>query len=665
MPKYKTVTSPLVSGNRVTVTEGISVADVNRDGILDLIIPSVGNARTPIQAGDPPIAVFFGHSDGTYELADTSQLAPAGWVNDVVFLDSDGDGFPELLSIDHGREIAYRPEYWSPIRIAEWDPASNRFVEKTSLPDGNLIPRFNHNASSVGDLNLDGIPDVAVAQLGPSNFELLYGDPLKVFRDVTATLPADLTRRGSDKYIDAGAAGLFDHGNDGDLDVILLPYGATNTFLKHQSEAVILVFEDGAFTNSFLTPARSTATFSVPTNYGYPYMQFADLDGNGYTDVVGILEEPANTNVFTVMFQQADGTFVLDKAMPAEPLEVSLDGYMTWNGQQFTWALHKFWLNDLDGDGDLDLFWGKMMTGTHADFPSSIFFNDGTGHFYRDRALSNVLFADVSWSGSARTFSADLNQDGIGDFLVIEELHHAEPVTAVNPYGTSQRVTAFLSSAGLSDSKIGSARSESLFGSTGPSTMTGLGGDDLIDGGTGVDTAVFSANRAQFHITRTPAGLEVVDSSGAEGHDRLVSIERVSFSDIGLAFDTGHAQAGGETALLIGATLGVGALTAKKDLTGAVLALMDEGFSLQALSGAVMRLPIWEVLAGGTSSTQIATYLLTTVNGQTPDATALAAAVSSLDHDPQGDFLWHLAQTAGNQLQIDLVGLADRGLEFV
>ena len=121
--------------------------------------------------------------------------------------------------------------------------------------------------------------------------------------------------------------------------------------------------------------------------------------------------------------------------------------------------------------------------------------------------------------------------------------------------------------------------------------------------------------------------------------------------------------ADGLTALKLARALA--ALTSKKPLVGAVIDLFDQGFTLQVLSGAVMRLPIWEVLAGGTSSTQIATYLLTTVNGQTPDATALAAAVSSLDHDPQGDFLWHLAQTAGNQLQIDLVGLADRGLEFV
>lgn len=660
MPRYNAVTSSLVSGNIVTLTEGISVADVNRDGILDLIVPSVGNARTTIQAGDPPIAVLFGQADGTYDLADTSQLAPAGWVNDVVFLDSDGDGFPELLSIDHGREIAYKPEYFAPIRIAEWDSATNRFVEKTSLPEGNLNLRFNHNASSVGDLNLDGIPDVAVAQLGPSNFELLYGDPSRVFKDVTATLPPALTQYGSDSYVSAGAAGLFDYGNDGDLDVILLPYSATNTFQKHQSEAQILQFQNGAFTSSFFTPARSTSTFSVPANYGYPYIQFADLDGNGFTDVIGILEQPVNTNVFTVMFQQADGTFKLDKAMPAEPLEVSLDGYMTFNGQQFTWALHKFWLTDLDRDGDLDMFWGKLNNGTRADFPSSIFFNDGTGHFFRDRALSDTLFAEVTWSRPGRTFSADLNQDGTGDFLVIEDLHNNEPVTALNQFGTTKRITAFLSNAGQSDSKIGSTRSESLTGSTGPSTLTGLGGDDLIDGGTGLDTSMYSNPRSQFNVTRTPAGLEVVDVSGHEGHDRLVSIERLKFSDSALAFDVLNGNAGA-VAKTVGVIFGANAL--RPDIVGIGLSLMDQGMSRKDLAGLALNAR----LGAGASADDVVNLLYYNVVGVQPTAAERLPFTSMIDAGVASpvDLVLFAADTSINLVNIDLVGLHSTGLPYL
>lgn len=83
-----------------------------------------------------------------------------------------------------------------------------------------------------------------------------------------------------------------------------------------------------------------------------------------------------------------------------------------------------------------------------------------------------------------------------------------------------------------------------------------------------------------------------------------------------------------------------------------------------------MRLPIWDVLTGKTAptSTDIATYLLTNVNGVAPDTTTLDAAVASLntetDFASQGNFLWQIAQSAANQTRIDLVGLATTGLAY-
>ena len=83
-----------------------------------------------------------------------------------------------------------------------------------------------------------------------------------------------------------------------------------------------------------------------------------------------------------------------------------------------------------------------------------------------------------------------------------------------------------------------------------------------------------------------------------------------------------------------------------------------------------MRLPIWDVLTGkaAPSNADIASYLLTNVNGVAPDATTLANAVISLntetDFATQGNFLWHLAESSANQTHIGLVGLAATGLAF-
>ena len=220
-------------------------------------------------------------------------------------------------------------------------------------------------------------------------------------------------------------------------------------------------------------------------------------------------------------------------------------------------------------------------------------------------------------------------------------------------------------------SGTGNALDNVLLGNEGHNSFTGAGGNDNIDGGAGADTAVYSGKRAEFTVSKTSTGLSVVDSRGSDGTDTLTNIERLQFADARVAIDTGAAQSAGGTALLIGAVLGQGALAAKKPLVGAVLDLIDQGYSFQTLSGAVMRLDIWGLLANGgatsASNTQIASYLLTTVNGTTPDATTLNAAVTALDSETgaaQGTFLWHLAESAANQQQVNLVGLAQSGLEF-
>lgn len=217
---------------------------------------------------------------------------------------------------------------------------------------------------------------------------------------------------------------------------------------------------------------------------------------------------------------------------------------------------------------------------------------------------------------------------------------------------------------------------ETLIGSVQNDTWTPGPGDDTIDGGAGLDMAVYSGSLANYKVTlgvTTTAPFTVTDLHTAvdgDGADSFTNLERLKFADRSLALDVGASQNAGQAALLVGAVLGKGALAANPGLTGAVIGLLDSGLTLQVLSAAVMRLPIWGDLANGgagaANSTQIATYLLNKVYGTTqPDSAALASAVVSLEHDPQGDFLWLLAQSQANQAQVDLVGLAQTGLQFV
>ena len=224
--------------------------------------------------------------------------------------------------------------------------------------------------------------------------------------------------------------------------------------------------------------------------------------------------------------------------------------------------------------------------------------------------------------------------------------------------------------------KFGSGFAEVINGTSGNDTIFPLGGWDTINGGGGIDTVVIDAKRANFNISADANSSYVDAISGASGQSdttTLNSVERVAFNDgLSVALDTGLNQAGGHAALLLGAVLGQAALAAKKPLVGVAIALFDQGFTLKDLSGAVMRLDIWGLLANGgnatATNTQIANYLLTTVNKTAPSAATLATAVAALDTETgaaQGNFLWHLAESAENQVQVGLVGLGQSGLAYM
>ncbi len=219
------------------------------------------------------------------------------------------------------------------------------------------------------------------------------------------------------------------------------------------------------------------------------------------------------------------------------------------------------------------------------------------------------------------------------------------------------------------ENAIGTALGDTMQGNAVNNALFGGGGDDIIDGGNGNDTAVYSGVRAAYTVTRTATGLTV--ASTAEGTDTLTSIERLQFSDGWLAYDSAAGQNDGNAVLLLGAVLGNTLLGAKKPLIATVGDFFDQGYTMQQLSGAVMRLPIWGALAAGGNATasnaQIATWLLTTVNGAAPDAATLAAGVAALDTESgadQGHFLSILAASAANQVQVHLVGLQETGISL-
>ena len=288
----------------------------------------------------------------------------------------------------------------------------------------------------------------------------------------------------------------------------------------------------------------------------------------------------------------------------------------------------------------------------------SVTVKDGTGATFAvyDAATSSSL----SFSGSTltirpgsalaagTTYSVDISSGGLKDLAG----------------------NAFAGSTGYSFSTAVDTARPSLTGGPGNDSLPTVSGLESINGLGGTDTVVLAQARSAYNVAQTSGGWTVTAKDGSSTYS-LSNVERLRFSDVGMSLDTASTQSGGQAVLLLGAVLGNDLLQLKKPLIGSVIGLLDQGFNMQQLSGALMRLDIWGLLANGgnptATTTQIASYLLGTVNKVAPDAATLNAAVSALNAETpatQGTFLWQLALSSANQTQVGLVGLASTGVTF-
>ncbi|MBC5767915.1 M10 family metallopeptidase C-terminal domain-containing protein [Ramlibacter sp. GTP1] len=214
------------------------------------------------------------------------------------------------------------------------------------------------------------------------------------------------------------------------------------------------------------------------------------------------------------------------------------------------------------------------------------------------------------------------------------------------------------------ENAIGGAGADTLTGNPSNNRLQGGGGNDTIAGGAGTDTAVFSGARANYTITGSAAaGLTVRDNAGSDGTDTIREVERLAFSDRGVAFDTDGAA--GRAVLLLNAVMGSASLQ-NRALVGTVISLMDGGASIQVLSDVLVRNGTMAQLAGGASSSALVTYLFRNVVGSEASATTVAALSALIDAGAltQGQFLWKVAELPVNAAKVGITGLAQSGIEF-
>jgi len=186
---------------------------------------------------------------------------------------------------------------------------------------------------------------------------------------------------------------------------------------------------------------------------------------------------------------------------------------------------------------------------------------------------------------------------------------------------------------------------------------------NFFDGGTGIDTVVYSQSRSDYTMTKYSStslyeGFTVKNNTAPSSvvADGMTRVERFIFTDKKLAFDlSGNA---GQVAKILGAVFGKAAVT-NKEYVGIGLGLIDSGMTYAALAELALN------AAGATDNDTVVDRLYQNVLGSRPTASDKSPFVQMLENGTsKGSLATMAADSSFNATSIGLTGLAATGIEY-
>ncbi|SMD02749.1 Metallo-peptidase family M12B Reprolysin-like [Fulvimarina manganoxydans] len=158
--------------------------------------------------------------------------------------------------------------------------------------------------------------------------------------------------------------------------------------------------------------------------------------------------------------------------------------------------------------------------------------SDGDGTFYMS----------IWDTGGVDTISAARASAGAIIDLRAATLDYSDTGGGVVSYVTGVHGGVTIANGVVIENVIGGQGDDKITGNAANNVIAGDTGNDTIDGGAGRDTSLYGQSRASAGVT-VENGTVTVAAQG--GTDTLVNVERLQFTDEGLAFDTGAGENAG------------------------------------------------------------------------------------------------------------------------
>lgn len=316
--------------------DGLQMADLDRDGILDIV---------SVHEDSNHLRIAFGSADPEiWVLATVASGDIVGAIEDVAVGDLDGDGWPDLVTANEEAHLAFfrNPGNADAVRAGNWEG----FVPPVTQGRGSWLRVF------IADIDGDGRNDIIGANKGASDIV----DPAAPRANRSTSL---FTIKGNPVDADAwneqvlfqkdvpNTAMPVDIDGDGDLDVLAAARLAQEAYILENQGADptggvrvaphrIVIDDSGSPGCAVTTSAFQSA--------------FRDMNGDGRVDlIVGVLEKCGDLGA-------PGGLPVL--AWLEQP--VALNQSWTYHriGDILPDMVIAVELADIDGDGDLDAITG-------------------------------------------------------------------------------------------------------------------------------------------------------------------------------------------------------------------------------------------------------------------------------------------------------------------